>query len=392
MKEKLKTFMRAVRPLRREEQEKLKEIKQFIQDDQFSRVLFNYRQKNISLAHSSVETSELLDISAEFPQLVLINEDHILQEFVNSVNDAVQKKVEHGLYRAFSRNPKRIKSIIAPNIMGLDEIKDAVMLQLFSTDHVHVLLLGDPGTGKTQILHAASELSPISSFGLGSGTSAAGLSVVIKGKEILKGLLPQADNGLCAIDELNLMKSQDYAALYNAMEKGFISYDKGGIHQRLDARVSVLATANPKGDRFVGKSVEMLKKQLPFDPALLSRFNLAFLVRKPGLEEFKEISRKIVRDQKVKVNENDKKFVRGYLEFAQKIEVDFPKRFEKRIIELSEEIKKNEKRYLVEISPRLVIGIIRFAKASARMHLRKQVNDEDFETVKKLVLRSLDVK
>ena len=75
---------------------------------------------------------------------------------------------------------------------------------------------------------------------------------MVKGKEVTKGLLPQADQGIAAIDELNLLKSADMGNLYNSMEKGFVRYDKGSNHIQLESRVRVLATANPKGDKFTG--------------------------------------------------------------------------------------------------------------------------------------------
>ena len=69
---------------------------------------------------------------------------------------------------------EKLSGMIAPDIVGFDAVKKAGALQLFATDRIHVLLLGDPGVGKTEILRSAAELYPISSFGLGSGTSSAG--------------------------------------------------------------------------------------------------------------------------------------------------------------------------------------------------------------------------
>jgi replicative DNA helicase Mcm len=178
-----------------------------------------------------------------------------------------------------SQAEEKIFSLIAPNIIGLDEVKKAGLIQLFAKDKVHILLLGDPATGKTDILRSIADLAPISSYGLGSGASKAGLTVAVIGKDIAKGLLPMADNGIACIDELNLLKTADRAGLFNAMEKGFITYDKADSHLKIDARIKVFATANPEGERFVGRTIDVIKKQIPFDPALLSRFHLIFLIR-----------------------------------------------------------------------------------------------------------------
>jgi DNA replicative helicase MCM subunit Mcm2 (Cdc46/Mcm family) len=138
----------------------------------------------------------------------------------------------------------------------MEYVKKAVSLQLFASEPVHILLLGDPGTGKTEILRSVEELHPISVFGLGSGTSGAGLSISMSGGKPVLGLLPKAHKGICCIDELNLMKSEDMASLYSSMEKGFITYDKGSHHIKEKAEARILATANPVGDKFKGTELE----------------------------------------------------------------------------------------------------------------------------------------
>jgi replicative DNA helicase Mcm len=254
-------------------------------------------------------------------------------------------------------------------------------------------LLGDPGTGKTDILRSAAKLSPVSSFGLGSGTSGAGLVVTVKGNEVIKGLLPMADKGICAIDELNLMKKEDYAGLYNAMEKGFVSYDKGGKHYKFDARIRVVSTANPKGDKFEGKNVEELRKEIPFDSALLTRFHLIFFIKKPGLEKFKKIAESILSGEKTKVKKGDIEFIKGYIKAVDdKIRnVEFPKERQKEVINFVEEIKKKEEEHLIEISPRFVIGIMRLCKSLARMEARDSVQTKDIERIKEIVIDSLKI-
>src|SRR3989344_442334 len=188
------------------------------------------------------------------------------------MNIKIKNKVDHILFSQFAPFAfQKISSLVAPDIHGNDHLKEAATIILFSDESLHLLLLGDPGTGKTDIIRGAAELHPKHSFGLGSGTSGAGLVVSAKGNEIIPGLLPLADGGICAIDELNLMKEESRAGLYNAMEKGFVSYDKGGNHYQFDARARVLATANPKEDKFTGKTVKELKEEIPFDSALLTR-------------------------------------------------------------------------------------------------------------------------
>ena len=327
--------------------------------------------------------------SMEFPQIKSLSEE----VDASDVNKDIQAKVMKEVFKDFSSNAfSVISSLIAPNIKGMENVKKAAALQLFSFQPIHLLLLGDPGTGKTDIIRDTSKYAPISSFGLGSGTSGVGLVATVKGNEVVKGLLPLADKGICCIDELNLMKEDSRAGLYNAMEKGFVTYDKGGHHYKFDARAKILATANPKGDKFSGSTLEELKEEMPFDSALLTRFHLVFLVRKPSVEQFKEIAEKITSQEKLKLNEADIAIIKSYIEYTRQLDVeDISSDLQKKIVEFVTELKKNEGSYLIEISPRQIIGIMRLCKALARMEAREKPNTKDLERVKEIFNSSLEL-
>lgn len=392
MKFDLLDILRLILPSNKTQKDNLANIRQFFDLENYNLINKLIKTRKIKVSYSSLGTSPDFLTFNNYPSLVAISEDNEVIDFIKNANDEIAKKTRKESYKKFSINAdEKIISLIAPNIIGMDTIKLACALQLFDTDKTHILLLGDPGTGKTDIIRSVSELHPKTSFGLGSGTSGAGLGVMFKGNEMIKGLLPLANNGLCCIDELNLMKPEDRASLYNAMEKGFITYDKANNHVKVDANVSILATANPKGDRFVGWMTETLKKQLPFDSALLTRFHLMFLIRKPDTKEFLEIAKHILKGKDKKEYEENKIFVKSYVEYARELDVELPKPFEKIIIQFVEDLKRKEDYYLIEISPRLVVGIMRFCKASARMNLRKQVTSIDLERVKKIFLESLEI-
>lgn len=378
-------FIRRLKPLKNEERVSLSSVKGFVSKKRFKLIKSLLKQKKIAIERFELASSIVKGI--EFPQIKTLASNVDASDVNKEIKEIVMKKAFKGFSeRAFEIIP----GFIAPNINGMGDVKRAVALQLFSPQPIHILLLGDPGTGKTDVLRAAFNLSPISSFGLGSGTSGAGLVVTVRGDKIMKGILPLADNGVCCIDELNLMKEESRAGLYNAMEKGFVTYDKGGNHYRFDSRVRVLATANPKGDRFEGKTIDELKKELPFDSALLTRFHLSFFIRKPGVKEFKEIASKIAAQEKAELCEGDVDFIKGYIGHISNIKVDdISKELQKVIVDFITEIKQNEDNYLVEVSPRLIIGFMRLCKALARMEARSSVEEEDVERVKKLVRSSL---
>ena len=384
--------IRRLRKLSPEDEKNLESLDWYLTKKQIRIVKGLVKEKKVAVEHEAVGLPGLPD-KISFPMLVSKTKKADVAEIVSEINQKIDEKTNDTLFAEFGKAVHdNCSQIIAPNIVGFETAKKAVALQLFSPEHIHILLLGDPGTGKTQILSSAAELAPISSMGLGSGTSGVGLAVTVKGKEVVKGLLPMADEGLCAIDELNLMKEESRASLYNAMEKGFVSYDKGGHSYKFDARVSVLATANPKGDKFTGKTVEQLKRQLPFDAALLTRFHLTFLVRKHDTAEFKKITKALLQKKKHSLTKKEKEFLKDYVKKAHSIEdVKIPKRFEEEIVDFIADIKENERKYLVEISPRMVGGFTRLAKASARMELRKEVTDRDVALVKKIVKESLKI-
>jgi DNA replicative helicase MCM subunit Mcm2 (Cdc46/Mcm family) len=326
-------------------------------------------------------------------------QDDELKKFLDRVNKDICTKSKEESFMAFAPNAlNSISSLIAPNIIGMDGAKRAAAAQLFAVEPMHILLIGDPGTGKTDILRGASKIAPIGSMGLGSGTSGAGLSAMAKGDTIIKGLLPMADGGIACIDELNLMKSKDAAALYNAMEKGFVTYDKGGKHEQLSAKVRVLATANPKGDTFIGKSVESLRNQIPFDDALLSRFHVIFIVRKPTDEEFEQITKQIVQNHtesgvaNLKLGAGDIDFLKQYIEYAGKVDVKLDSMHEQKIVEFIKSIKSDERKFLQEVGPRTVVGVIRVVKSIARSELAQAVDEDHLQKGFEIIKESLYVR
>jgi replicative DNA helicase Mcm len=258
-------------------------------------------------------------------------------------------------------------------------------------ERFHILLLGDPGTGKTDVLRAAVELAPISSFGLGSGSSKVGLAGMMLGKETKPGLLAQAHNGLCALDELNLLKGEDRGALYNAMEKGFVSYDKGGVHKRFDADIRVLATANPTGDRWKQATVTAMRKQLPFDAALLSRFQLLFIIHKPSLAVFRQISRQVLAGGEKPFKPEDAAFIKAYLAHARSLQVTMPREHEETVVKALSAMKEREHELLIEVTPRLVKGARSLALAHARLALRTTASAEDVDAALTVITESLRV-
>jgi DNA helicase MCM8 len=210
-----------------------------------------------------------------------------------------------------------IVASICPTIYGHELVKAGLALSLFGGSRhydelsedvslrsdVHVLIVGDPGLGKSQMLTSVSKLAPRSVFVCGSYSSAAGLTVSIQKEQgshdysLEAGALVLANNGIACIDELDKMPN-DLDALLEAMEQQQISVAKAGIVCSLPARATILAAANPRHGHY-DKS-KTISENLNMSTALLSRFDLIFvLLDKPNVEKDAKISEHIFAQHSV---------------------------------------------------------------------------------------------
>ena len=378
-----------LRPLNLKERDILNIVQEYVEPEQLGDITLLLKQKKISASALPLPLPEHLPQQQCFV-FTSETQDSDVGEYVTEMNQHIQKKFFKKQYSVFSAlAPSILPKLIAPHIIGHDVIKRAVALQLFAAEPIHILLLGDPAIGKTDIIRSASELHPISSYGLGSGMSGVGLAVTVVGEVVEPGLLPLAHQCICCIDELNLIKDENLGALYNAMEKGFITYDKKGQHLKLDAQARILATANPIGDSFTGKTIESLKKQIPFDDALLSRFHLVFLTKKPDTYEFLKITDAILKQKHNSLTKTDLEFIKSYIVAAEQLKVTLPEVYHKDIVTFVEELKKKESSSIFEISPRMVVGLMRLVQARARMCMREKVIQEDITDVKNIIERAM---
>ena len=197
-----------------------------------------------------------------------------------------------------SRDPKiysKIPRSIAPTIYGNDDVKEAIALQLFGgipkempdgsrlRGDIHVLLVGDPGIAKSQLLRYIVQLSPRGIYTSGKSSTSAGLTATAvkddfgDGSWTLEaGALVLADMGMAAVDELDKMDKEDRSSLHEAMEQQSISVAKAGITATLRSRCSLLGAANPKMGRF--DEYAPIAEQINMPPSLLSRFDLIFIM------------------------------------------------------------------------------------------------------------------
>lgn len=212
--------------------------------------------------------------------------------------NAVFTAEEEQEFLEMSRRPdiyEVFANCIAPSIYGNQDIKKAIACLLMGGSKkilpdgmklrgdINVLLLGDPGTAKSQLLKFVEKVSPIAIYTSGKGSSAAGLTASVQRDHNTRefylegGAMVLADGGVVCIDEFDKMRDEDRVAIHEAMEQQTISIAKAGITTILNSRTSVLAAANPIFGRY--DDMKTPGENIDFQTTILSRFDMIFIVK-----------------------------------------------------------------------------------------------------------------
>ncbi|KAL8631904.1 hypothetical protein Q9189_002380 [Teloschistes chrysophthalmus] len=233
-----------------------------------------------------------------FPVFATILEaNHIIKSHDQLAGFRLTEQDEREI-RALSRDPAIVDKIvasIAPSIYGHTDIKTAVALSLFGgvskeaqgklniRGDINILLLGDPGTAKSQVLKYVEKTAHRAVFATGQGASAVGLTASVRRDPLTAewtlegGALVLADRGTCLIDEFDKMNDQDRTSIHEAMEQQTISISKAGIVTTLQARCAIIAAANPIGGRY--NSTVPFAQNVELTEPILSRFDILCVVR-----------------------------------------------------------------------------------------------------------------
>ncbi|HXY83187.1 MAG TPA: minichromosome maintenance protein MCM [Candidatus Saccharimonadales bacterium] len=316
--------------------------------------------------------------------------------------------------RELAKDPfihRKLIASLAPSIYGYGDMKEAVLYLLFSgvqkrlpdgvtiRSEINVLLVGDPGTAKSQLLQYVSRIAPRGLYTSGRGTTAAGLTAAVvrekSGGMVLEaGALVLADKGVACIDEIDKMRPEDRVAIHEALEQHTVSVAKGGIVATLNARAAVLAAANPSLGRY--DPYRNITDNINLPVTLLSRFDLLFIMKDvPEPDSDSKMSEHILTLHRMKTTPEEPpmspEMLRKYIAYAKRID---PELTEDVVAELRQYYLKmrsmsGSTESPVAITPRQLEALVRLSEARAKSFLRNKVQVEDARAIIRLMTLSL---
>ncbi len=292
---------------------------------------------------------------------------------------------------------------IAQSIWGYEEIKKALVLQMFGgvrkvgqdrtvkRGDIHIFLIGDPGVAKSVTLKFISDMAPKGRYIVGKAASGAGITATVVKDEFLRGwaleagAMVLANGGIVCIDEIEKMDPNDRSAMHEALEQQTVTISKANVQATLKAQTSVLAAGNPKLGRF--EPFQTIAQQIDLPPALINRFDLIFVLRDMP-DKFKDdsIAAHVLSlyQKKDRVVPVTRELFRKYVAYAkQKVKPILTDEAVKEIREFYVKMRNTPSSgdslgtKSIPISARQLEALVRLSEAHAKMHLRKTVTKED---------------
>ena len=263
-----------------------------------------------------------------------------------------------------------IKESIALSIAGGSESKKRA--------NIHILLIGNPGIGKSELLYAAKDDAPKGFFV--ARTSGPGLTAALSdyqgAKILVPGMLVLANNGVLMIDEIDKINKGGFDAIHSAMEQGQFTESMGGQRGTFYTNTSIIAAANPSGSTF--SPDRSIMEQINMTESLLQRFDLIWAMYGTGHVD----ALKILRSSE----EKDDEIVKKYFAYCSKLNPTISK-VEQEIADFFQDVR--SKSGDMSIAPRHLMAMKRLTQASAKLHLREEATLDDVREMEKVMTEYL---
>jgi len=306
---------------------------------------------------------------------------------------------------------RKVIQSIAPSIYGYEHIKEAIMYLLFGgvpkqlpditiRGDMNVLLIGDPGTAKSQLLQYVARIAPRGLYTSGRGSTAAGLTAAVLrerggGMTLEAGALVLADKGVACIDEIDKMRPEDRVAIHEAMEQHTVSVAKGGIVATLNARTAILAAANPALGRY--NPYQTVAQNISLPVTILSRFDLIFVLRDvPEKETDAKMTEHILDLHRRGVAPVEPPIppdlLRKYISYTKNLKPVLTREAMDRLKDFYLMMRSSSETEgtPIAITARQLESLVRIAEARARVAYRKEILAEDAEAAINVMKRSLE--
>ncbi|MFH1308362.1 MAG: minichromosome maintenance protein MCM [archaeon] len=334
----------------------------------------------------AIEANNLIPLEETFEELDITEED--------------ERQIQE-----LAADPKvfvKLAESIAPSIYGYEEIKQALVLQLFagvgkqrsdythSRGDIHVLLVGDPGVAKSVTLKFISSIAPKGRYVVGKSATGAGLTATVVRDEFLRGWSLEAgamvlsNKGIVCIDEIEKMDPQDRSAMHEAMEQQTVTISKANVQATLRAETSVLAAGNPKFGRF--DPYQTVSSQIDIPPTLINRFDVIFIVKDlPDRAKDEAIASHVLMEHTQEAVKTliDRELFKKYVAYAKqrykpKLSQEAVDEIKKFYVDLrSTRVSGDQPTKPLPISARQLEALIRMSEASAKSRLSNKVTKED---------------
>ncbi len=301
---------------------------------------------------------------------------------------------------------------IAPSIFGLEDVKLGIALQLFGgrpvimpdgtrkRGDIHILMVGDPGVAKSQLLEFVANFAPRAISFSGKSTSAAGLTGAAVKDEldgkwwIQPGALTLADGGICCADEVEKMKAETLGSIHEALEQQMVHIQKA-VKADLWTRTAFLGAANPKYGRY--DNYAPIYEQVAHGDAFISRMDLLFVLKdKPNQTFDRKLAKHILQTLRGNNTTTEPKMdlehFRKCIAYARtNVFPELTDESEEMIIDffVKTRLSTEGKSDTVPITARTLEAAFRLATAHARMRLSETITEEDAKNAVELLLRNL---